>query len=160
MNWTKNIDAAVEVEQEGTIVKTPLPEPKNLPTLPPILSVPRVAVPQLFTQPTIVPPVKPAVSSQRSASEYHYPGNKRTALVIVAYNRPDYLERTMSSLISALSYPKNNVMVDIVLSQDGYLTVLDPVVERMRKKMEATIPQFNFTHIHHTQVLYISRFLF
>ena len=60
---------------------------------------------------------------------FHYPGNRRTALVIVAYNRPQYLKRTMTSLINTLSSPLNDVIVDIVLSQDGYLTILDDVVK-------------------------------
>lgn len=147
------MDSVVEVEQKDTIVKTDPPEPKAIPTLPPILNVPRVAVPQLFTQQTIAPPVIPVVNSQRSINDYHYPGNKRTALVIVAYNRPNYLERTMNSVISTLSSPQNHVLVDIVLSQDGYLPILAPVVEKMRKKIETSLPQFNFTHIHHTQVI-------
>ena len=82
---------------------------------------------------------------------YHYPGNRRTALVIVAYNRPDYLRRTMQSLVDTLASPKNNVLVDIILSQDGYLTVLDGVIEEMKKEINNRLPSFQFTHIHHTQ---------
>ena len=40
--------------------------------------------------------------------KYHYPGNRRTALVIVAYNRPNYLRRTFDSLIYTLSSPRNS----------------------------------------------------
>lgn len=79
--------------------------------------------------------------------------------MIVAYNRPTYLERTMNSLISTLSSPQNHVLVDIVLSQDGYLPILDPVVEKMKKKIQTSLPQFNFTHIHHTQVIRSPPFL-
>ena len=50
---------------------------------------------------------------------FQYPGNRRTALVIVAYNRPQYLKRTMTSLINTLSSQLNDVIFDIVLSQDG-----------------------------------------
>ena len=67
-----------------------------------------------------------------SQDKYHYPGNRRTALVIVAYNRPDYLRRTFDSLIYTLSSPRNSVKVDIVLSQDGYLSILDgPIGSRL-----------------------------
>ena len=121
-------------------------------TLPPVVIPARVSVPQLFTQKTAVEPVKLPDSAKRSVDEFHYPGNRRTALVIVAYNRPHYLERTMQSLIDTLSSSHNHVLVDIVLSQDGYLTVLDSVILNMRKKIELFLPQFSFKHIHHKQV--------
>lgn len=147
------MESVFEVEQEHAIVTTPPSKPKKTLTLPPILNVPRVAVPQLFTQQTVAPPVKPIVNLQRTVDDYHFPGNKRTALVIVAYNRPAYLERTLNSIIDTLSSPRNSVLVDIVLSQDGFLPVLNPVVEKMKKRIETSLPRFNFTHIHHTQVL-------
>ena len=93
----------------------------------------------------------PEVKATAASRVYHYPGNRRTALVIVAYNRPDYLRRTMQSLVDTLASPKNDVVVDIVLSQDGYLTVLDGVVEAMKKEISDRLPSFQFTHIHHTQ---------
>ena len=82
---------------------------------------------------------------------FHYPGNRRTALVIVAYNRPQYLKRTITSLNNTLSSPLNDVIVDIVLSQDGYLTILDDVVKEMEDRIHKDLPQFQFSHIHHTQ---------
>ena len=69
-----------------------------------------------------------SISETKGGKEYHYPGNRRTALVIVAYNRPQYLKRTFDSLINTLASPQNAVKVDIVLSQDGFLSVLDGVV--------------------------------
>lgn len=83
--------------------------------------------------------------------EYHYPGNRKTALVIVAFNRPGYLKRTMTSLINTLSSPLNDVIVDIVLSQDGFLPVLDGVIKEMEDRIHTDLPQFLFSHIHHTQ---------
>lgn len=88
-----------------------------------------------------------------SQDKYHYPGNRRTALVIVAYNRPDYLRRTFDSLIYTLSSPRNSVKVDIVLSQDGYLSILDGPIGDAKRRIEASLPQFSFRHIHHNQVL-------
>ena len=73
-------------------------------------------------------------------------------MVIVAYNRPQYLKRTFDSLINTLASPQNAVKVDIVLSQDGFLSVLDGVVEESRKRISATLPSFSFRHIHHKQV--------
>lgn len=40
----------------------------------------------------------------------------------------------MQSLVDTLASPKNNVLVDIILSQDGYLTVLDGVMNEMKKR--------------------------
>ena len=57
----------------------------------------------------------------------------------------------MQSLVDTLASPKNNVLVDIILSQDGYLTVLDGVIEEMKKEISNRLPSFQFTHIHHTQ---------
>lgn len=88
----------------------------------------------------------------------HYPGNKKTALVVVAYNRPQYLQRTFNSLITTLSSPLNHVLVDIVLSQDGYLTVLNDVVEQARIDIKEKLPGFSFNHIHHSQVYETSVF--
>ena len=122
-------------------------------TLPPVVIPARVSIPQLFTQQITSKPVDLPDSARRSANEFHYPGNRRTALVIVAYNRPHYLERTMQSLVDTLSSSHNHVLVDIVLSQDGYLTVLNDVILKMRKKIELFLPQFSFKHIHHTQVV-------
>ena len=79
-------------------------------------------------------------------------GNRKTALVIVAYNRPEYLRRTFNSVISTLSSPSNHVLVDIVLSQDGYLTVLNDVVREAASKIKELLPEFTFSHIHHEQV--------
>ena len=93
-----------------------------------------------------------SMSETKGGKEYHYPGNRRTALVIVAYNRPQYLKRTFDSLINTLASPQNAVKVDIVLSQDGFLSVLDGVVEESRKRISATLPSFSFRHIHHKQV--------
>lgn len=92
------------------------------------------------------------------ATSLHYPGNKKTALVIVAYNRPQYLQRTFNSLITTLSSPLNHVLVDIILSQDGYLTVLDDVVAQAKSDIKKKLPDFSFNHIHHSQV-YESSFL-
>ena len=94
-----------------------------------------------------------SMSETKDGKEYHYPGNRRTALVIVAYNRPQYLKRTFDSLVNTLASPQNAVKVDIVLSQDGYLSVLDGVVEEAKKRISATLPSFSFRHIHHKQVL-------
>ena len=85
--------------------------------------------------------------------KYHYPCNRRTALVIVAYNRPDYLRRTFESLIDTLSSPRNAVKVDIVLSQDGYLPILNDPVEDAKRKIETSLPLFSFRRIHHNQVV-------
>lgn len=90
----------------------------------------------------------PSVSAKKT---FHYPGNRKTALVIVAYNRPDYLKRTMTSLIDTLASPLNDVIVDIVLSQDGYLNVLDGVIKEMEDRIHTSLPQFQFSHIHHKQ---------
>ena len=87
-----------------------------------------------------------------SQDKYHYPGNRRTALVIVAYNRPDYLRRTFDSLLYTLTSPRNSVKVDIVLSQDGYLSILDGPVGDAKRRIESALPQFSFRHIHHNQV--------
>ena len=93
-----------------------------------------------------------SVKIDSTASKYHLCGNRKTALVIVAYNRPDYLRRTMTSLINTLASPLNDVMVDIFLSQDGYLTVLDPVVADMKREIKRRLPSFTFTHLHHDQI--------
>ena len=93
-----------------------------------------------------------SMSETKGGKEYHYPGNRRTALVIVAYSRPQYLKRTFDSLINTLASPQNAVKVDIVLSQDGYLSVLDGVVEEARKRISTALPSFSFRHIHHKQV--------
>ena len=93
-----------------------------------------------------------SISEAKGGKEYHYPGNRRTALVIVAYNRPQYLKRTFDSLITTLASPQNAVKVDIVLSQDGFLSVLDGVVEEARKRISTALPSFSFRHIHHKQV--------
>lgn len=92
------------------------------------------------------------ISEAKGGNEYHYPGNRRTALVIVAYNRPQYLKRTFDSLINTLASPQNAVKVDIVLSQDGFLSVLDGVVEESRNRISTALPSFSFRHIHHKQV--------
>lgn len=105
--------------------------------------------------PTIPSSVQSSVQSSgtmKGEKEFHYPGNRRTALVIVAYNRPAYLKRTFDSLISTLSSPQNSVKVDIVLSQDGFLSVLDGVVEEAKKQISTLLPAFSFRHIHHKQV--------
>ena len=57
----------------------------------------------------------------------------------------------MQSLVDTLASPKNDVVVDIILSQDGFLTVLDGVVEEMKREIHDRLPSFQFTHIHHTQ---------
>lgn len=92
------------------------------------------------------------IKTEPKQTKYHRCGNRKTALVIVAYNRPDYLRRTMKSLINTLASPRNDVMVDIYLSQDGYLTVLDPVVAEMQKMIKSRLPEFQFTHLHHDQI--------
>lgn len=90
-----------------------------------------------------------------SSRTLHYPGDKKTALVIVAYNRPQYLERTFESIIATLSSPTNNVLVDIVLSQDGYLTILDDVVKNATSQIQSLLPTFRFMHLHHEQVYFL-----
>lgn len=46
----------------------------------------------------------------------------------------------------------NNVLVDIVLSQDGYLDVLNNVIKDAASEIRNKLPIFNFRHIHHEQV--------
>ena len=99
-----------------------------------------------------IPMTPNPIKMKSVTSKYHLCGNRKTALVIVAYNRPDYLRRTMKSLINTLASPRNDVMVDIFLSQDGYLTVLDPVVADMKREIKLRLPSFTFTHLHHDQI--------
>ena len=82
----------------------------------------------------------------------HYPGNRKTAFVIVAYNRPQYLQRTFSSVMSVLSSPQNAVKVDIVLSQDGDLPLMKDITTQMKNQVEQTLPEFSYRHFHHKQV--------
>ena len=108
---------------------------------------------------TSKPKEKPVVTSssqeyQANQPNFHDLGNRPTALVIVAYNRPDYLKRTFQSIISTLSSPSNHIRVDIVLSQDGYLDVLDNVVKEAELEIKSKLPSFKYKHIHHKQVIF------
>ena len=46
-------------------------------------------------------------------------GGKKTALLITAYNRPQYLLKTVNQVIRVLSAPRNKYTVDLYISQDG-----------------------------------------
>lgn len=70
------------------------------------------------------------------------------ALLIICYNRPAYLRRTLEAVLARLP---DRDRPHIVVSQDGHLPDVTAVVGDMRDQFQAAAPDVVFSHIHHTQ---------
>lgn len=92
--------------------------------------------------PTEEPPqgsgVEPAPRSTKAAR----------ALLVICYNRPTYLRRTLDAVLQRLpSYDRPHV----IISQDGNLPQVAAVVDEAKKRFAADAPDVPFSHIHHPQ---------
>ena len=70
------------------------------------------------------------------------------ALLVICYNRPAYLRRTLEAVLARLPATDRP---HIVVSQDGHLPEVTAVVGDMQKQFHAAAPDIAFSHIHHTQ---------
>lgn len=72
------------------------------------------------------------------------------ALLVICYNRPDYLRRTLTSVLERLpAYNRPHVYI----SQDGAVPGVTAVINEMKAAFAARAPDIPFTHLQHTQDL-------
>ena len=69
---------------------------------------------------------------------------KTTAVVIICYNRPDYLKRTLSSILPI--FPKSDE-ISLFISQDGRVASVTELIQQTQKEN----PQTSITHLRHEQ---------
>lgn len=82
--------------------------------------------------------IEPAPASRRDAR----------ALLVICYNRPDYLRRTLASVLSRLpTYNRPHVYV----SQDGNDVGVAAVIDEYRQMFAQKAVDIPFTHLHHKQ---------
>ena len=76
-------------------------------------------------------------------------GGKKTALLITAYNRPQYLLKTVNQVIHVLSAPRNKYTVDVVVSQDGYDQGVKLIIENIGRRFASELPWISLVRTTH-----------
>lgn len=79
-------------------------------------------------------------------------GNKRTALVIITYNRPNYLRRTVSRVFEVLNDPLNTYSLDMIISQDGFSSNMNEVIREIQDEVSEIKAIRQYHHFNHEQV--------
>ena len=79
-------------------------------------------------------------------------GGRKTALLILAYNRPQFLLRTFNQIIKVLASPSNSFYVDLVISQDGTDSTVTTLLGVMSSRVKAEVPFCSFLHLKHKTV--------
>lgn len=79
-------------------------------------------------------------------------GGKKTALVILTCNRPQFLLRTFNQVVKVLSNPSNVFYVDIVVSQDGTDSTVTTLLGVLSSRTKAELPFCSFLHLKHKPV--------
>ncbi len=102
-----------------------------------------------------LPPTADKSSEQisNSAPQKHRAiGLSQTTLLIICYNRPEYLKRTLKSVAAAL--PEHGGP-HVLISQDGDISSVTSVAEQgsllLNSSPERRGSQISFEHIHHSQ---------
>jgi alpha-1,3-mannosyl-glycoprotein beta-1,2-N-acetylglucosaminyltransferase len=68
------------------------------------------------------------------------------ALLIICYNRPDYLKRTLENVLRHLpSYNRPHIYI----SQDGSVETVTKVIQDFKQMFQESAPDVPFTHLHH-----------
>lgn len=79
-------------------------------------------------------------------------GGRKTALAILAYNRPSYLLKTFNQVAKVLSDPSNMFYVDIVISQDGNDNTVKNLIETIKDRMVTELPFCSFLALKHKRM--------
>ena len=79
-------------------------------------------------------------------------GGRKTALAILAYNRPSYLLKTFNQVAKVLSDPSNTFYVDIVISQDGDDNTVKNLIETIKDRMVTELPFCSFLALKHKRM--------
>lgn len=85
-------------------------------------------------------------------SKFKLIGNKRTALVIITYNRPNYLRRTVSRVFEVLNDPLNTYSLDMIISQDGFSSNMNEVIREIQDEVSEIKAIRQYHHFNHEQV--------
>ena len=97
----------------------------------------------LYKNPFSGSSISPSSTTQdtsNSNSNKIWVGGKKTALLVLAYNRPESLLKTVQQVISVLQSPLNHFKVDIVISQDGDNEVVSNVIDKLFSIISRDIP--------------------
>eukprot|EP00505_MAST-04D_sp_SCG-Rhode-Island_P003400 Stramenopile-MAST_4_protein_3400 len=73
----------------------------------------------------------------------------KTALVIICFNRAQYLKRTLDSVLKY--FPKDSTGPDVYISQDGANTGVTREIEKFSEKFNLAVDQKKVTHLRHDQ---------
>lgn len=76
-------------------------------------------------------------------------GGKKTALLITAYNRPQYLLKTVNQVIRVLSAPRNKYTVDLYISQDGDDRGVKLIIENIGRRFASEVPWISLVRTTH-----------
>ncbi|KAK8797387.1 hypothetical protein WA158_004595 [Blastocystis sp. Blastoise] len=82
---------------------------------------------------------------------YQLIGNRKTALVVITYNRPDYLSRTMNKVFEILNSEFNNYKIDLFVSQDGNSANMNNVIKEIETKVKQVSCITKYSHYNHPQ---------
>ncbi|KAK8791857.1 hypothetical protein WA158_005234 [Blastocystis sp. Blastoise] len=82
---------------------------------------------------------------------YQLIGNRRTAVVIMTYNRPQYLQKTMNTLFTVLRDKRNRYSIDMFISQDGNEPSMLSIINQIQIQIQ-NIPAIHlYQHWNHEQ---------
>lgn len=93
-------------------------------------------------------PLSPGIGKAGLVSPAPRSADAARALLVICYNRPDYLRRTLTTVLERLPvYDRPHVFV----SQDGHLSDVAAVVAEMQTLFSQRAPDIPFSHIQHEQ---------
>jgi len=105
------------------------------------------------------PPAAASATEDHQAIQHHSQGDdgtlplwqqalKTAALLVICFNRDDYLDRTLSSI---LKYHPGDFLLPIIISEDGDHDTMKAVVDKYRQRFEDKGHEVVMLHIHHQQ---------
>ena len=100
--------------------------------------------PQIPTPPQ-EPPLQPQPEEEVPPTTTPQLPIGKTALVVICYNRPEYLQRTLNSVLK--HHHKN---VDVFVSQDGSHAAVSNTIDAFVSKAKSSTYSLNAEHLHHT----------
>lgn len=93
-----------------------------------------------------LPPVKEVTTSGKQLI-----GGKRTALVVLSCNRPQFLVKTVKEVEKVLSSSWNRFTLDLVLSQDGDEKASVIITQNLAMRLGSELPFITVTRMTHKQ---------